>query len=89
MLSPSFTIADPLALRQGESGMQDTPGTINNFPDMQDDLAFDFGLFAEPTSVNGVKVSAESSLLIQFAIPMLTLTLLTALAAVRILRKSD
>ncbi|MGH1434588.1 MAG: GEVED domain-containing protein, partial [Lewinella sp.] len=40
-----FTIVDPMGLPEGENGTGDNPGGINGFPDMQDDLSFDFGAY--------------------------------------------
>jgi hypothetical protein len=39
----SFTVPTPITLPTGENGMADAPGTTNGFPDLSDDLTFDFG----------------------------------------------
>ncbi|MCP4428490.1 MAG: hypothetical protein GY803_28735 [Chloroflexi bacterium] len=45
---PPFTIPDPPnTLPVMENGNQDNPGGINNFPDNQDDLTFDFGFISQ------------------------------------------
>ena len=39
---PSFTINNPISLSTLEGGTCDAPGTLNNYPDAQDDLRYDF-----------------------------------------------
>ncbi|MEO1713543.1 MAG: SdrD B-like domain-containing protein, partial [Bacteroidota bacterium] len=44
-----LTIPDPVnTLPLGENGQTDQPGTLDNYPDEQDDLSFDLGFIEEP-----------------------------------------
>lgn len=51
---PTFTIGSPINLATGENGNQDNPGAINNFPDSQDDLRFDFGFQQTAVAIGNI-----------------------------------
>ena len=51
---PKFGVNNPIALTTGENGNQDTPGSINGFPDAQDDLTFDFGFQSPKVAIGNL-----------------------------------
>jgi hypothetical protein len=55
---PEFDVTSPINMPTNENGNQDNPGSINNFPDAQDNLQFDFG-FQQTKVAIGDRVWAD------------------------------